>query len=118
MTALNEMPAPAWTSEATKDVGFMGRLLQKSDQWFKVFDIFRHQKRQYIEWAAYMEHKGALQNLAKFCRANASTVGPTVEQTYALIGRREVWLRIVEHMNLSPEQLTDLYGPDKENPNA
>lgn len=52
----------------------------------------------------------ALADLAVFCRANESCVVPgDHDRTMLLEGRREVWLRITQHLNLSPEQLFDLY---------
>jgi hypothetical protein len=49
-------------------------------------------------------------DLATFCRANETCVIPgDHDRTLLLEGRREVWLRIAQHMNLSPEQLFALY---------
>lgn len=51
-----------------------------------------------------------LSDLAVFCRANESCVVPgDHDRTMLLEGRREVFLRITQHMNLSPEQLFELY---------
>lgn len=51
-----------------------------------------------------------LADLARFCRANQSTFH-TDERAHALLeGRREVWLRIAQHLNLSPEELFALYS--------
>lgn len=51
-------------------------------------------------------------DLAQFCRAFESTAVPgDRDLTWALIGRREVWLRIVQHLNLEPEELMALYRP-------
>lgn len=50
-------------------------------------------------------------DLASFCRANESCVVPgDRDRTLMLEGRREVWLRIQQHLNLTPEQLFDLYS--------
>jgi len=52
----------------------------------------------------------ALKDLARFCRANESAAVPgDHDRTWALIGRREVWLRIQQHLNLQPEELAALY---------
>lgn len=54
-----------------------------------------------------------LEDLAVFCRADASTFNPD-ERVHALLeGRREVWLRIQDHLNLSPDQLLAKYRPPK-----
>ena len=51
-----------------------------------------------------------LTDLAKFCRANESTFHPDARAHAVAEGRREVWLRIARHLNLSDEQLWALYG--------
>ena len=55
-----------------------------------------------------------LADLAKFCRADRSTFHADPRVHAALEGRREVWLRIQEHLNLTPEQLAQLYGGPKQ----
>lgn len=52
----------------------------------------------------------ALADLARFCRATSDTIGETNRDTYILIGRRQVWLRITEHLHLTPERLLELYS--------
>ena len=55
-----------------------------------------------------------LEDLAKFCRANESTYHESRDIAARLDGRREVWLRIANHLHLSPEQLWKIYsGLDK-----
>lgn len=51
-----------------------------------------------------------LRDLAKFCRAHESTFHPEHSMSDRLDGRREVWLRIQQHLQLTPEQLWELYG--------
>ena len=51
-----------------------------------------------------------LRDLAKFCRANESTFNADPRIHAALEGRREVWLRIANHLHLSPEQLYLIYN--------
>lgn len=51
-----------------------------------------------------------LADLAVFCRANETCVVPgDRDKSLVLEGRREVWLRIQQHLNLSPEDLFELY---------
>lgn len=51
-------------------------------------------------------HVIVLEDLARFCRANESCVVPGEhDKTLVLEGRREVWLRIQEYLNLTPVQL-------------
>lgn len=51
-----------------------------------------------------------LKDLARFCRANEPTFHPDARLHAELEGRREVWLRIQQHLNLTSEQLWALYG--------
>lgn len=51
-----------------------------------------------------------LDDLAKFCRANQSTFHPDARAHALMEGRREVYLRIQEHLKLTNEQLSKLYG--------
>jgi len=50
-----------------------------------------------------------LKDLARFCRAHNSTFHEDARAHAVAEGRREVWLRIQHHLNLSPEQLWQLY---------
>lgn len=49
-----------------------------------------------------------LADLSKFCRANTTTFHQDARASAVLEGRREVWLRIQNYLNLSPEELLDL----------
>lgn len=51
-----------------------------------------------------------LADLAKFCRANESTFHADPRVHAVAEGRREVWLRITRHLNLTEEQLYALHG--------
>lgn len=52
-----------------------------------------------------------LEDLAKFCRANETCVVPgNHDMSLILEGRREVWLRINQHLHLTAEQLVQLYS--------
>ena len=57
-----------------------------------------------------------LVDLAKFCRANQTCYDPDARIHAALEGRREVWLRIQQHLGLTSEQLFSLYGGQTFNP--
>jgi hypothetical protein len=51
-----------------------------------------------------------LADLARFCRATESTFDPN-ERTHALLeGRREVWLRLSNQLQLTPDQLWSLFS--------
>lgn len=49
-----------------------------------------------------------LADLATFCRAHQSTYDPDPRMSALLDGRREVLLRIMDHINLSPDELYEL----------
>jgi len=51
-----------------------------------------------------------LKDLARFCRAHESTFHDRERVALILEGRKQAWLRISEHLNLSPEQLWALYS--------
>jgi len=50
-----------------------------------------------------------LRDLAVFCFANKTTFHDSDRESVLAEGRREVWLRLSAHLNLSPEQLWQLY---------
>lgn len=65
--------------------------------------------------------KAVLADLAPFCRANATCLarpspGAPIdrERTFALEGRREVWLRIEKFMNLTPDEVNAYVAPTKD----
>lgn len=53
--------------------------------------------------------KSVLNDLAVFCRAEQSEWGADARHHARYAGRREVWLRIMQHTNLSPEELAVVY---------
>jgi hypothetical protein len=56
--------------------------------------------------------KAVLLDLATFCRANETCVVPgDRDRTYVLEGRREVYLRIRDHLDLTVDQLVEKYSP-------
>ncbi len=56
------------------------------------------------------DNRVVLEDLARFCRAHASTGHLDSHIAARLDGRREVWLRIQQHVNLTDEQLWKLYS--------
>lgn len=59
-----------------------------------------------------------LSDLAQFCRAAESTFNPDPHVASGLAGRREVWLRIAEHLNLQEEEAWALYTGAALRPNV
>lgn len=54
-------------------------------------------------------NRAVLEDLARFCRANKSTFSEDPRAHAVLEGRREVWLRIQNHLRLTPDELWELY---------
>lgn len=55
-----------------------------------------------------------LRDLARFCRANESCVIPgDHDRTLILEGRREVWLRLMQMLKLTPEEQFELFNANK-----
>jgi hypothetical protein len=54
--------------------------------------------------------KEVLKDLARFCRAHESTFHEDARAHAMAEGRREVWLRIQNHMQLPPDELWELYS--------
>ena len=69
--------------------------------------LFDRQKAYRLTFAG-PSGKIVLGDLASFCRANNSTFHKDPYAAARLDGRREVWLRIQNHLQLSQEQLWDL----------
>ncbi len=67
---------------------------------------------------AFLHYAGqaVLADLAQFCRAAETCIvrkgDKTIDRDISLVleGRREVWLRIQDHLRLNQEQLFALYG--------
>lgn len=53
--------------------------------------------------------KVVLKDLALFCRAHVTTFHPDPRVHAVLEGRREVWLKIQEMLELTPEQIYELH---------
>lgn len=78
-------------------------------------DFFRSRKTAY-QFVFNKEDKAVeivLKDLVKFCRANKTCFNADVRIHANLEGRREVFLRIMEHLNLSPDEYWEKYGKEK-----
>lgn len=76
----------------------------------RTLSFLRNRKRDYC--FTFRNNRGGsavLADLAKFCRANESTFHSDPRVHAVLEGRREVWLRIQQHLNLTPDELFALY---------
>ena len=62
------------------------------------------------------EGKKVLADLRRFCRATLPSADVNnVQTTYLLEGRREVWLRIMGHLNMTDEDIMNLVESDSTN---
>jgi hypothetical protein len=75
-----------------------------------VLGYLRHRKRNYQRVFSGQDADYVLQDLAKFCRAERSCFNPDARMQALLEGRREVWLRIKHHLNLTEEELKEIYA--------
>jgi len=78
----------------------------------KPLDFLRNRVRAYSHVFKKNDEsvKFVMKDLAKFCRANETTFDIDDRVSAVLQGRREVWLRIRQHCDLSPDELLELYG--------
>lgn len=76
-----------------------------------VKEFLTSRKQQYQRTFSGVNGEAVLEDLARFCRANETTFLPDARASAVLEGRREVWLRIQHHLNLSPDQLVALFNP-------
>jgi len=85
------------------------------EQAGRLFDFFKRRKINYQLACNQPAMQEMLIDLAQFCRANETCVvldrdgRVDNEFTKILEGRREVWLRIQQHLNLNTQQLYLLY---------
>lgn len=80
----------------------------------KAQDFLRSRKQSYRAVFKGVQGERVLSDLAKFCRANKSTFHTDQRIEGALQGRREVFLRIQQHLNLTEDELFTLYQPTGE----
>lgn len=75
----------------------------------RALDFVRGRKATYQLTFNNPHGHAVLIDLAKFCRAAETCFHPDPRLHAVAEGRREVWLRIAQHLNLSSEQLYALY---------
>jgi hypothetical protein len=82
--------------------------------WERVRGFLGSRKRAYQHTFNAPAGRTVLADLAKFCRANATCFDADPRIHAVLEGRREVWLRMTQHLNLTVEELAKLYGQPKD----
>lgn len=78
-----------------------------------VVNFLGWRRQQYLHTFDNEPGKNVLADLATFCRANESAFHPDPRIHAVLEGRREVFLRIQQHLKLSDEELFEIYGRKK-----
>ena len=78
--------------------------------WLRRFDFMRLRKQSYQLTFSSPAGQRVLMDFARFCRANETCVIPgDHDRTLVLEGRREVWLRLQNHLGFTAEQLMSIY---------
>ncbi len=80
------------------------------EKFGKAIDFLRQRKKAYQLSFGSAAGQLVLQDLAKFCRATQSCYDNDPRLHAALEGRRDVWLRITQHLHLTSDELYALYG--------
>lgn len=81
------------------------------------YNFLTGRKRDYIHtFKSSVAGQRVLQDLAKFCRANETCFHEDARLHAVLEGRREVFLRITQHLNLTSEQLYAVFAGHVFNP--
>lgn len=87
--------------------------MKAGELWERTISFLRDRKRAYQ--LTFGKHSPAsqlvLMDLARFCRAHETCFHEDPRGHAVLEGRREVWLRIQQHLNLDAETLAALYAP-------
>lgn len=81
------------------------------------WNFLQRRKRAYqLTFKHNMNGQEVLNDLAKFCRADRPTWSDDARHHARLEGRREVWLRIANHLGLTVDQLYAIYTGGNFNP--
>lgn len=88
-------------------VPYIHKVMAKAQEWLFV------RQTAYLKLFSGPYADTVLRDLAKFCRAHTSTFHPNPQVAAKMDGRREVFLRIQQHLQLDEEALWKLLG----NPN-
>lgn len=76
----------------------------------RTIDFLRLRKRAYQLAFPNPANSEVLKDLAYFCYANRSPAHTDPYHIGIAMGRREVWLRIQEHLHLQPAELFEIYN--------
>lgn len=76
----------------------------------QALDLLNARRLNYRQALLAPAGQGVLIDLARFCRANETCFHPDPRLHAVAEGRREVWLRVQQHLSLTTEELYALYG--------
>ena len=80
----------------------------ETEKWFRGLTFMRGRKHAYQLAFGTPAGQNVLIDLARFCRASETCFDADPRKHAVLEGRREVWLRIQNHLGLSGEELMAL----------
>lgn len=75
----------------------------------KAYQILMARRHAYRQTFKSEHGQRVLEDLSLFCRAAETTFHEDPRAHALLEGRREVWLRVLHHLQLSPDQLFQIY---------
>ncbi len=76
----------------------------------RTLDFLRLRKRAYQFTFGDAKTNEALKDLARFCHIGRAPYNANSRLNDILIGRQEVFFRIIDHLKLQPDELHDLYN--------
>ena len=79
----------------------------------RTINFLRTRKRSYQVVFESEAGRIVLEDLAEFCRAEATCFDADPRLHAVAEGRREVWLRICAHLNRTPVELNQMFGGPK-----
>jgi len=83
------------------------------DKLARAFQFLARRRTAYVKTFRNAFGEEVLADLAKFCRANQTTFHVDARAHALAEGRREVFLRISQHLQLTDDELWSLYGQNQ-----
>jgi hypothetical protein len=84
--------------------------MSAQELYYRTIDFLRLRSRAYKLSFPDPKNNEVLKDLAKYCRANETCFNADPRKHAIAEGRREVWLRIQQHLNLQPDELYAIYN--------
>jgi hypothetical protein len=91
----------------------MPTVKEQEEMLQRQLDFLRVRKQQYQLAFTNAKENPVLQDLAKFAHIGSAPYHPDKRKNDILIGRQEMYFRILDHLGLSPEELFELYSKPK-----